>query len=62
MAPKHTKSKILWTKIVFGHNADARSQKRHWNGVHEIYDGEFVLNFKSCLSNYIITLKLTCFD
>ena len=26
-------------------------------GVHEVYDGEFVLNFKSCLSNIVITFN-----
>ena len=36
-------------------SVDARSQKRHWNGVHEeLVDGELVLNFKSCLSNIVI--------
>ena len=29
-------------------------KKGHCNGVHEIYDDELVLNFKSCLSNLVI--------
>ena len=52
-----------WFKLILSSGepvVNARSQKRHWNGVtgvHEVYDGEFVLNFKSCLSNIVITFN-----
>ena len=37
-------------------------KKEHWNGVHEIYGGELVLDFKNCLSNIVIIFKLTGFN
>ena len=46
-----------WFYHFGGPVVDARSQKRHQNGVHGIYDRELVLNFKSCMSNTVITFN-----
>ena len=33
-----------WFKSYLGASCRCQNSKGHWNGVHEIYDGELVLN------------------